>query len=81
LKPTTISLQRADKSVEYPLGILEDVPLQVGKFCIPYDFAVMEKDDISNIPIILRKPFLATTRAMIDVKNGRLSLQVGDEKV
>ena len=27
LKPTTISLQLADRSVKYPLGVLMDVPL------------------------------------------------------
>ncbi|XP_057246701.1 uncharacterized protein LOC130589454 [Beta vulgaris subsp. vulgaris] len=31
-KPTRISLQLADRTVKYPLGILEDVPLRVGKF-------------------------------------------------
>jgi len=41
----------------------------------------MEMDEDSCIPIILRRPFLATAGVMIDVKNGRLSLQVGDEKV
>ncbi|XP_020263045.1 uncharacterized protein LOC109839026 [Asparagus officinalis] len=30
LKPTTISLQLADRSVKHPVGILEDVPIQVG---------------------------------------------------
>ncbi|XP_074290209.1 uncharacterized protein LOC141616940 [Silene latifolia] len=35
----------------------------------------------SNIPIILRHPCLATGGALIDVKNGKLYLQVGEEKV
>ena len=81
LKPSTISLQLADRLVKYPLGVLEDVPLQVGKFFIPCDFVVMEMEEDSRIPIILGRPFLATAGAMIDVKNGKLSLQVGDEKV
>ena len=42
LKPNTMSLQLADSSVKYPLGILEDVPLQVEKFFIPCDFVVMD---------------------------------------
>ncbi|KAJ9166255.1 hypothetical protein P3X46_021033 [Hevea brasiliensis] len=52
LKPTTISLQLADRSIKYPVGILENVLLK----------------DI-HIPIILGRPFLATTGAIIDVKN------------
>jgi len=41
----------------------------------------MEMEEDSRIPIILGRLSLATVGAMIDVKNGRLSLQVGDEKV
>ena len=41
----------------------------------------MEMEEDSRIPIILGRPFLATAGVMIDVKNGKLSLQVGDEKV
>ena len=53
LEPTTISLQLADRSVRYPLGLLEDVPLQVRKFFIPCDFVVIEMEEDSRIPIIL----------------------------
>ncbi|XP_020258189.1 uncharacterized protein LOC109834561 [Asparagus officinalis] len=81
LKPTTISLQLADRSVKYPVGILEDVPIQVGKFFIPVDFVILEIEEDSNIPIILGRPFLATAGAIIDVKNGRLSLNIGGETV
>ena len=51
------------------------------KFFIPCDFVVIETEEDSCIPIIFGRPFLATAGAMIDVKNGKLSLQVGDEKV
>ena len=74
LKPTAIFLQLADRSVEYPMGIVDDVPLRVGKFFIPYDFMVMEMEEDSYIPIILGHPFLATTEGMIYVKNDKLSL-------
>jgi len=42
LKPTMISIQLGDCFVKYPMGVLNDVPLQVGKFFIPYDFVVMK---------------------------------------
>jgi len=57
--------------------MLEDVPLQVGKFFIPCDFVVVEMEEDSQTPIILWRPFSATAGTMIDVKNGRLSLYVG----
>ena len=37
----------------------------------------MDEDD--TIPIILGRPFLATSGAMIDVRSAKISLKVGDE--
>nr|ACY01934.1 hypothetical protein [Beta vulgaris] len=81
LKCTNITLQMADRSVKYPLGILEDVPVRVGKFYIPVDFVVLDMEEDTQIPIILGRPFLHTAGAVIDVKNGKLTLTVGDDKV
>jgi len=61
--------------------MLEDMPLQVAKFFIPCDVVIMEMEEDSQIPIILARPFLATVGAMIDVKNRRLSLHAGEEKL
>ncbi|XP_021742943.1 uncharacterized protein LOC110709041 [Chenopodium quinoa] len=73
LKPTRISLQLADRSVKFPLGVLEDVPLRLGKFFIPCDFVVMEMEEDVNVPIILGRPFLATAGAIIDMKKGKIT--------
>jgi len=59
--PTTISIRLADCSIWQPVGILEDVPVQVGEFVIPYDFFVMDMDESPHMPIILGRPFLAET--------------------
>ncbi|XP_021733426.1 DNA damage-inducible protein 1-like [Chenopodium quinoa] len=75
LKPRRISLQLIDRSVKFPLGVLEDVPLRVGKFFIPCDFVVMEMEEDVNVPIILGRPFLATTGAIIDMKKGKILLK------
>ncbi|KAJ8748438.1 hypothetical protein K2173_003333 [Erythroxylum novogranatense] len=81
LKPTTISLQLADRSIKFPIGILENVPLKVGSLFIPVDFVVLEMEEDINIPIILGRPFLATAGAIIDVKNGKMTLRVGEEEI
>jgi hypothetical protein len=81
LRPTRMSIQFADRSVKYPLGILENVPVRVGKFFIPTDFIVMDIKEDSNTPIILGRPFLATAGAIIDVKRGKLTFEVGEEKI
>ncbi|XP_021751109.1 uncharacterized protein LOC110716789 [Chenopodium quinoa] len=79
LLPTNISLQLADRSIKFPRGKVEDVPLRVGKFVIPVDFVVLDMDEDINIPIILGRPFLATSGALIDVKGAKISLKVGKE--
>ncbi|XP_057984631.1 uncharacterized protein LOC131169422 [Hevea brasiliensis] len=81
LKPTTISLQLADRSIKYPIEILENVPLKVGKFFIPVDFIVLEMEEDIRTPIILGRPFLATAGANIDVKKWKLKLTVGEEEI
>ncbi|XP_021755398.1 uncharacterized protein LOC110720653 [Chenopodium quinoa] len=68
LSPTNITLQLADRSTKLPIGKVEDIPLRVGKFTFPVDFYVLEMDEDERIPIILGRPFLATSKAIIDVK-------------
>ena len=65
LKPTTMSLSLADKSITYPLGILENVPTKVGKFVIPEDFIVLEMEEDLEIPILFGRPFLRTAGAIL----------------
>ncbi|XP_074301463.1 uncharacterized protein LOC141632855 [Silene latifolia] len=81
LKMTNITLQMADRSVRRPLGILEDVPVKVGKFFIPVDFIVLDIAEDTRTQIILGRPFLCTAGAIIDVKLGRLTLEVGDDVI
>ncbi|XP_057989101.1 uncharacterized protein LOC131172172 [Hevea brasiliensis] len=79
LKPTTISLQLTDRFVKYPTSILENVPIKVGKFFILIDFVILDMEEDIQILIILGRPFLATTKAILDVKNGQLTSKVGEE--
>ncbi|XP_074313911.1 uncharacterized protein LOC141649111 [Silene latifolia] len=81
LKVTNMTLQMADRTVKRPLGILEDVPVNIGKFFIHVDFIVLDMGEDIQILIILGRPFLNTAGAIIDVKQGRLTLEVGDDKV
>ncbi|XP_076951792.1 uncharacterized protein LOC143625309 [Bidens hawaiensis] len=80
-KPTRMSIQFADRSVKYPRGIVENMLVKIDKFVFPVDFVILYMDEDKNVPLILSRPFLATTRALIDVCTGRLTLKVGDEEV
>ena len=42
LKPTTITLSLADRSVKIPKGIVKDVLVKVDKFYYPVDFVVLD---------------------------------------
>jgi hypothetical protein len=81
LKPTKMTLQLADRSIIYPAGVLEDIPIKVGKIYIPMDFVVVDIEEDSEISILLGRPFLDTAGVVIDVKNGKIVFHVGDEKV
>ena len=52
-KPTMVSLQLADRSIQYPRGIIEDVLVKVDKFIFPADFIVLDMEEDQDIPIIL----------------------------
>ncbi|CAA7030634.1 unnamed protein product [Microthlaspi erraticum] len=55
-----------------------DVPIMVGDCYIPADFVVLELEHQPKDPLILGRPFLATAGAIIDVKNGKIDLHLGD---
>ena len=46
-KSTNISLQLADRSIVYPEGILEDIPIKVGEFYMPYEIVILEMEEDS----------------------------------
>ena len=81
VKPTTISLQMANRSLTYPKGVIEDVLVKVDKFIVPVDFVVLDIEEDREIPLILGRPFLAMGRGLTDVHSGNLILRVTDEEV
>ena len=81
VKPTTIALQMAERSLTFPRGIIEDVLVKVNKFIFPMDFVVLDMEEKREILLILGRPFLTIGRALIDVHSGNLTLRVNDEEV
>ena len=81
VKPTTVSLQLADRSIKHPRGIIDDFLVEVDKFIFPADFIVLDMEEDREIPLILGRPFLARGRTLIDVHQGKLILRVQDEQV
>ncbi|RVW77733.1 hypothetical protein CK203_050354 [Vitis vinifera] len=82
LKPTSITLSLVDRSMKIPRGMIEDVLVQVNNFYYPVDFVVLDMDPIvketNYVPIILGRPFLATSNAIINCRNGLMQLTFGN---
>ena len=82
LKPTSITLSLADRSIKIPKGTIEDVSIQVDKFDYPMDFVVHDTEPVAvganHVPIILGRPFLATSNAIINCRNGVTQLTFGN---
>jgi hypothetical protein len=81
LKPTSVTLLLADRSVKVSRGIIEDVLVQVDKFIYPVNFVVLDTQPIETcnlILVILGCPFLATSNALINCRNGLMKLSFGN---
>ncbi|GKB28552.1 reverse transcriptase domain-containing protein [Tanacetum coccineum] len=81
LTPTCMTLELADRSISEPIGIAEDVYVTVGKFQFPADFVVVDFEPDPRVPLILGRSFLKTSRALIDVYKGEITLRVGREAI
>ena len=79
LKPTNMCLSIADKSITYPLDILENVPTKVRKFVIPADFVVLKMEKDLEIPILFGIPFFMIAGAIIDMRRGKIKLKVDND--
>jgi hypothetical protein len=82
LKPTSMTLQLADRSVKVPRGIVEDVLIKVDKFYFPVDFIVLDTEPVhklgSQTPVILGRPFLATANALINCRTEVMKISFGN---
>jgi len=81
LKPSEMTLKLVDRSTIQVVGFVEDIPVKIEGIYIPADFVVVVIPKDHDVPIILGRHFLATARAIVDVKNGRIVFQVSNEMV
>nr|GEY14141.1 reverse transcriptase domain-containing protein [Tanacetum cinerariifolium] len=81
LKPTKISIRLADRSFQYPVGIAENMLVEVSKFTFLVDFVILEMEEDSKVPLILGRPFLHTADAVIRVKQKQLNLGIRTERM
>ncbi|XP_022019247.1 uncharacterized protein LOC110919284 [Helianthus annuus] len=79
--PTSMSIRLADRSIKYPRGFVENMLVKIDKFVFPVDFVILDMDEDSRVPLILGRPFLNTSRTIVDVATEQITLRVNDEHV
>ncbi|XP_052622830.1 uncharacterized protein LOC128128071 [Lactuca sativa] len=84
LEETGVIIQLADKSSVFPRGVLEDVLVQVNQLVFPTDFYVIdleEKTPSKSSMILLGRPFMNTAHTIIDVHNGKITMEFDRETI
>ncbi|GJU67601.1 reverse transcriptase domain-containing protein [Tanacetum coccineum] len=81
LNDTKMVLELADRTISKPTGVAENVFVKVGKFYFLADFVVLDFIADPRVPLILRRPFLRTTHALIDVYEGEITLRNDDQSL
>ncbi|GKD15445.1 zinc finger, CCHC-type containing protein [Tanacetum coccineum] len=77
---TDIRLSLARHSYIYPLGIVEDVLVEVAEHVYPIDFVILDIKENEKRPFILGTPFLTTAKATIKFDKGTITLRLGKSK-
>ncbi|GJY72045.1 reverse transcriptase domain-containing protein [Tanacetum coccineum] len=54
LKPTRMSIRLANHTYQYPMGVAENMLVQVGKFMFPVDFVILKMEEDDRVPLILK---------------------------
>nr|GEW95091.1 uncharacterized mitochondrial protein AtMg00810-like [Tanacetum cinerariifolium] len=81
LTPTCMNLELAYRMESKPVSIAKDVKVKVGMFHFPADFVVVDFEPDPRVPLILGRCFLKTSRALIDVHKGKLTLRIKNEAI
>jgi len=70
----------ADRTLSFPKGILKNLYVRVGTLYAPADFVVIETDTDERAPIILGRPFLNTSGAVIYASAAKISFYIKGKK-
>nr|GFA09749.1 reverse transcriptase domain-containing protein [Tanacetum cinerariifolium] len=76
LSHTCMTLELADRLISRPVSVAGAIFVKVGTFHFLIDFVVVDFDADPRVPLILGRSFLMTRRALIDVFEGEITLQV-----
>jgi len=80
LLETTMCLQLADQTLSFPKGILKNLCVRVGTLYAPADFVVIETGNDERAHVILGRPFLNTSGAVIYTSAAKISFYIKGRK-
>ena len=80
LLETALCLQLADCTLSFPKRILKNLYVRVSTFYAPADFVVIETNTDERTPIILGRPFLNTSGAVIYASVAKISFYIMGKK-
>ncbi|GJZ93094.1 reverse transcriptase [Tanacetum coccineum] len=66
-----------DKTKSYPVGIVKDVEVHIGKLKLLNDFYVIDIKKDPKTPLLVGRGFLATANAVIDCKMAKIAVGEG----
>ncbi|GKB17547.1 zinc finger, CCHC-type containing protein [Tanacetum coccineum] len=78
---TDIRLSLASHSYIYPLGIAEDILVDVAGYVYPMEFVILDIREDEKRPFILGTLFLTTAKAVIKFDTGTITLRSGKSKI
>ncbi|GJW41923.1 hypothetical protein Tco_0070722 [Tanacetum coccineum] len=76
-----IRLSLASHSYIYPLGITEDILVEVAEYVYPVDFVILYIKENRKRPFISGTPFLTTDKAVIKFDKGTITQIFGKNKI
>jgi hypothetical protein len=72
----------ADQTIRLSEGIAKDIMVKTQDHYVPADFMILDMgEEEEDVPIILGRPFLNTTNAIIYIGSGQTHFQFPRQKV
>ncbi|GJZ83444.1 MAK10-like protein [Tanacetum coccineum] len=77
LEETDHIFRLADGTKSYPVGIVKDVEVHIGKLKLLNDFYLIDMKKDLEIPLLVGRGFLATANAVIDCRISKIAVREG----
>jgi hypothetical protein len=81
MKSVDMNIRLADNSLRNPKGIVDNISVKIKEMEIKSEFVILDTNTDLDALIILGRPFLYNSEAMIDVPNKEITFNRGDNQV